>query len=340
MYIAALAVGQVSLVLRPFLFAVVIVLLLKPILEFLEGRGMNRVMALALTYVFFFALLTIVVLFLVPMGITEVNQLIKAWPQYQKSVTDALANWQTSYRAFSLPPQATSALDATVNSAQATALKALSQIPSYTISFISLLLDFVLAPLIAFFLLKDRASISRGFFRMVPEAWRPESKYLTYRMNVVIQDVLRIMLILAIIVSVLGSLGLLLAGVPYALLLGVVNGFLQIIPYIGPVAGTVPAIIVAWVTKGGWYALGVGIYFVILTQVASVILAPVMMKDRIGVHPVLVIFILLLFGALFGFWGVVLAVPTAAIINELAAFILMTEEERTTAIRAEGIAVE
>ncbi len=340
LYFAALAVGQVSLILRPFLFAVIIVLLLKPILEFLEGRGMNRVMALALTYLFFFALLTIFLLFLVPMGVTEVNQLIKEWPKYQKSVTDAMNNWQNSYRAFSLPPQATKALDATVKSAQATALSALSHIPSYTISFISLLLDFVLAPLIAFFLLKDRASISRGFFRMVPEAWRPESKYLTYRMNVVIQDVLRIMLILAIIVSVLGSIGLLIAGVPYALLLGVINGFLQIIPYIGPVAGTIPAIIVAWVTKGGWYALGVGVYFIILTQVASVVLAPVMMKDRIGVHPVLVIFILLLFGSLFGFWGVVLAVPAAAIINELAAFTLMTEEERTAAIKAEGITVE
>jgi predicted PurR-regulated permease PerM len=324
-------------VLRPFLFAAVIVLLLKPILEFLEGRGMNRILALALTYVFFFLVLTVVMLFLVPIGVNEINQLIKAWPGYQKDVTHAITNWQVSYRAFSLPPQATKAIDAAFSGAQATLLDALSRVPSYTVSFISLMLDFVLAPLIAFFLLKDRAAISHGFFRLVPEAWRPESKYLTYRVNVVIQDVLRIMLVLAVIVSIAASIGLLIGGIPYALLLGFVAGFLQIIPYIGPVAGTIPAVIVAWVTKNGWWALGVAVYFTILTQVASTILAPVMMKDRIGVNPVLVLFILLLFGALFGFWGVVLAVPSAAIINEIAAFALLTEDERAAAIHAEGI---
>ena len=340
MYIAAQVVGQIGLVLRPFLFAIIIVLLLKPILEFLEGRGMPRVMALALTYVFFFTLLIVVMLFLVPMVISEVNQLVTAWPDYQNNVTHAVTGWQTSYRAFSLPEQATKTLDAAFAGAQSSTLAALTKIPSYTVSFISLLLDFVLAPLIAFFMLKERAAISRGFFRLVPEAWRPESKYLTYRMNIVIQDVLRIMFMLAIIVSVLASIGLLIARVPYALLLGFIVGFLQIIPYIGPVAGIIPAVIVTWVTQGGWYALGIGIYFVVLTQVASIVLTPVMMKGKVGVNPVLVIFVLLLFGSLFGFWGVVLAVPASAVINEIAVFALLTDEERAAAIQAEGIAVE
>lgn len=324
---------------RPFMFAAIMVLLLKPLLAYLEDKGMNRTYALGLTYVFFFALLVIILVFLIPVGISEINQLIKAWPGYQSAVNSSIAGWQTSYRAFALPAQATEALDSTIASAQAATFRILTKVPSYTVSIISLLLDFVLAPLIAFFILKDRAALAQGFFRMVPEAWRPESKYLAYRMNLVIQDVLRIMLLLAIIVSILASAGLFLAGIPYAVLLGFIGGFLQIIPYIGPVAGTAPAVIVAWITKGGWYALGIGIYFTLLTQIASVVLTPIMMKDKVGVNPVLVLFILLLFGSLFGFWGVVLAVPAAAVVNEIGVFVLMSEDERTAAIKSEGIPV-
>lgn len=331
--------GQISLVLRPFMFAAIMVLLLKPLLVYLEDKGVNRTMALALTYVFFFALLVVILLFLIPIGISEINQLIKAWPGYQTSVNNSVSQWQTSYRAFALPPQATEALDSVLVSVQTATFRILTKVPSYTVSILSLLLDFVLAPLIAFFVLKDRAALSHGFFRMIPEAWRPESKYLAYRLNIVIQDVFRIMLLLAIIVSIMASAGLFIAGIPYALLLGFIGGFLQVIPYIGPVAGTIPAVIVAWITKGGWYALGIGIYFTLLTQIASVVLTPIMMKDKVGVNPVLVIFILLLFGALFGFWGVVLAVPAAAVINEIAVFYLMNDGERLQAIKSEGIAV-
>jgi predicted PurR-regulated permease PerM len=336
-YISSWAIGQIGLVMRPFFFAVIMVVLLKPILDFLENKGMNRTAALAVTYIFFFALLVIILVFLIPAGISEVNQLIKAWPGYQKAVNSSVVHWQSSYRTFAMPAQVTNALDSALADAQTSTFKILTKIPSYTVSFISLLLDFVLAPLIAFFILKDRAALSKGFFKVVPEAWRPESKYLAYRMNVVIQDVLRIMLLLAVVVSILATAGLFIARVPYAVLLGFIGGFMQIIPYIGPVAGTLPAVIVAWITKGGWYALGIGIYFAVLTQIASVVLTPIMMKDRVGVNPVLLLFILLLFGALFGFWGIVMAVPAAAVIHEIGAFALMTEDERAEAIKSEGI---
>lgn len=314
--------------------------MLKPVLEFLEHRGINRTMALAVSYIVGLAVLGIVLGFLVPLVGSEVNQLIKAFPRYTKEMNSAVIYYQARLADFRLPANATQALDAALTSAQSATYSVLRKAPSYTMSVISLVLDFIMAPLIAFFILKDRAEISRGFFNKVPEAWRPESMYLVFRINIVIQGVFRVMLILAVVVSVLATIGCYIAGIPYALFLGAVCGFLQIIPYIGPIVGIVPAVIVAFVVKGGWFALGIGIYFTVLTQVASLVLTPIMMKDRVGVPPILVIFILLLFGALFGFWGVVLAVPAAAIINEIAIFAFMTPEERSKAIKAEGIPVD
>lgn len=332
--------GEISIVLRPIFFALVIVFLLKPILEFLENRGLNRVMALALTYLFFFVLLGIVLGVLVPVVSGEVSQLVKAFPRYARDINDAVKNYQSHLSTLRMPPQAAKAVDSVLASTQSTTLSVLGQAPSYGMSILSLLLDFVLAPLLAFFILKDRSMLSRSFFNVVPEAWRPESIYLLYRINIVIQGVFRVMIILAVVVSLLATIGLIISGIPYALLLGFFGGFVQIVPYIGPIVGTVPAVIVAWVTRGGWYALGIGIYFIVLTQLASMVLTPIMMKDKVGVHPILVLLVLLISGALFGFWGVVLAVPAAAIINEAAAFALMSDEERSAAMLAEGISVD
>jgi predicted PurR-regulated permease PerM len=339
-YLVWQGIAQIGLILRPFFFALVIAFVLKPILEFLEKRGMNRTVALALTYVFFFVVLGVVLGFLIPMFSNEIRGLVNSFPKYSRDMNDVFAYWQMRLAAFRLPAQAAKALDATLTNAQNSTYIVLTRAPSYTMSLLSLILDFFLSPLIAFFILKDRASISRGFFRIVPAAWRPEAMYLTYRINIVIQGVFRVMLMLALVVSILASIGLFVAGVPYALLLGFICGILQVIPYIGPVVGILPAVIVAFVVKGGWFAFGIGIYFTVLTQVASLVLTPVMMKDRVGVPPILVIFILLLFGSLFGFWGVLLAVPSAAIINEIAIFGLMTDQERHEAILAEGISVD
>ncbi len=339
-YLIWRGVAEISLILRPFFFALVIAFILKPVLEFLEKRGMNRTVALALTYVCFFTVLGIIVGFLIPIISNEISDLVNAFPKYARDMSETFAYYQMRLAAFRLPDQATKALSSTMTNIQTWTYSFLQQAPRYTMSFVSLIIDFFLSPLIAFFILKDRASISRGFFRLVPEAWRPEAMYLTFRINIVVQGVFRVMLILALLVSVLASIGLFVTGIPYAILLGFVCGVFQVIPYVGPVVGVVPAVVVAYAVKGGWFALGIGVYFAILTQVASLILTPIMMKDRVGVPPILVIFILLLFGSLFGFWGVVLAVPSAAIINEIAIFALMNDKERDEAIRAEGIPVD
>lgn len=336
-YVLVQAVDAVSIILRPLIFAGAIVFLLKPILAFLERKGVPRTLALALTYIFFIALVLVILLVLIPIVITEVNQLIKTFPAYSKTVEKAFHAYQAKYRAFRLSPQATKIVQSVLASLQASTVSTLSRIPSFTISFLSLLLDFILAPLIAYFILVDRANISKGVAKVVPEAIRPHALYLVYRLNTAIESVLTIMLAIAFFVAVLCSAGLLVLGVPYAVLLGFFAGFVQIIPYIGPVAGTIPAVVVASITKSGWYALGVAVYFTALTQVASLVLTPIMMRERVGVHPLIVIVALLLGGALFGFWGVLLAVPVAAVIHEIATFLLLTSEERDKLVAPMGV---
>ncbi len=329
-------IGAVGVVIRPVVFALVIVFLITPVLNYLEKKGLPRVVALVLTYLFFIALLTGIMLFVAPIVVSEVNQLANTMPKYSQLIDSALTEYQTNYDAFKLSPQANRMIDSVLESVQSSVISILSGIPGYTISVLSLLLDFILAPLIAFFILVDRSRLANGMAALVPKAIRPQTMYLVYRLTTAVEGVLRVMLVLALFIALLCSFGLFVAGVPFALLLGFFAGFVQVVPYVGPIAGVVPIVIVAWIAKSGWYALGIGIYFMLLTQITSLILYPIMMREHVGVHPLLVIIAMLLGGALFDVWGVLAALPAAAIINEIGSFLLLPKEEQQRLVKEYG----
>lgn len=329
-------VDMVSVVLRPFIFATVIVLVLRPGLTFMEKRGVPRLLALALAYIAFFAGLTLIMLFLVPLIITEVNQLIKAFPSYSRMLEQTVLRLQDRYNAFRSTPQARQMIQSVLTNVQESGLSALGNVPGVTISFLSLILDFVLAPIIAFFVLMDRARIRRGLARLLPERIRPQSMYVAYRINTALTAVLRTMLIIALTLGTFYSIGLFIIGVPYALIIGFAGGILELIPYVGPFISLVIAVIVTAATKGGWYAFGIAIYFFVLGNLESVLITPLLMKGQVGAPPLLSVTVLLLGGALFGFWGALLALPLAAITYEIGSFLLASPEEKQQLVREFG----
>lgn len=333
LYGLARILGEISLVLRPFIFALLIVFILKPLLAFLEERGLPRSLALVLTYLFFFAILIVILFFLVPVIVSEVNAFVKAFPSLARAAERAIRGYQARYQTVRIPPQATKMLDSALSGLQDSTIRFLSNLPGFTVSLLSLILDFVLAPLIAFFILIDRDRIGQAIISLIPKSFKDEGLYLARRLNTAIEGYLRIMLLLAVIVGIFSSIGLSVMGIPYAVLLGFFAGFVQIIPYLGPILAIIPPALIALFTKSTWFAVAVIIYLTVLTQVGSLVLAPVLLRQHVGLHPVWVIFALLLGGALFGFWGVVLAIPVAAVIYEIASFLLLSPEERKIRMR-------
>ncbi|MFZ3062627.1 MAG: AI-2E family transporter [Actinomycetota bacterium] len=333
LYGLARILGEISLVLRPFIFALLIVFILKPLLAFLEERGLPRSLALVLTYLFFFAILIVILFFLVPVIVSEVNAFVKAFPSLARAAERAIRGYQARYQTVRIPPQATKMLDSALSGLQDSTIRFLSNLPGFTVSLLSLILDFVLAPLIAFFILIDRDRIGQAIISLIPKSLKDEGLYLARRLNTAIEGYLRIMLLLAVIVGIFSSIGLSVMGIPYAVLLGFFAGFVQIIPYLGPILAIIPPALIALFTKSTWFAVAVIIYLTVLTQVGSLVLAPVLLRQHVGLHPVWVIFALLLGGALFGFWGVVLAIPVAAVIYEIASFLLLSPEERKIRMR-------
>ena len=170
-------------------------------------------------------------------------------------------------------------------------------------------------PILMFYLLMDWHMVMRRLDRLVPRRWLPKVHELSGETNALLSQYLRGQILVMLILAALYSLGLAIAGFEVALPVGVFTGLAVFIPYIGFGLGLTLAVLAALLQFGSWYGLGaVAVVYGIGQCVESFYLTPRLVGERIGLHPLAVIFALLAFGQLFGFFGVLLALPTCAVL--------------------------
>jgi predicted PurR-regulated permease PerM len=170
--------------------------------------------------------------------------------------------------------------------------------------------------IITFYLLVDADNIVRTFLRLFPKSERPRVDDACRRVTTKVSAWLGGQLLLAAIIGSTAALGLWLMGVPYFYVLALVAAIGEMIPVVGPIIASIPAIIVAF-TVSPALGLGVIVFFVVQQQVENHVLVPKVMERQVGVSAVVVIIALLIGGSLLGIVGAVLAVPTAAILQVL-----------------------
>jgi predicted PurR-regulated permease PerM len=140
---------------------------------------------------------------------------------------------------------------------------------------------------------------------------------LARRMNAAVGGFFRGQLVVALIVGILASIGLFIIHLPFWLLIGMVAGFFNMIPLVGPYIGGIPALVIALTTKEPITGLWVILIMVAVQQIDNHFISPLVMQRVVKLHPVLVMLALLLGGTLGGFFGLLVAVPTAAILKIL-----------------------
>jgi len=173
----------------------------------------------------------------------------------------------------------------------------------------------VLVPVALFFLLKDWAQILSKTLWLVPERHRENVREASKEVHITLQGYLQGQLRVMLALSVYYSLGLLIAGFSGWLSIGLISGLLVFIPYAGFALGVLLAL-VSGLLELGWMQtlIAVGIIYGLGQLLESFVLTPKLVGDRVGLHPLAVIFALVFFGALFGFFGILIAVPLAAVI--------------------------
>lgn len=308
--------GKMSSALVPFLLATVIVFMFKTPVALLERRGMKRGLAVGLCYLIGFVVFGAALGFLVPALVEQVREFVVAFPRYYDRASEMLLDMQTRYQALIVPPWLEEALanlqeTITKQSAEWSATLA-KEVFSVGGSAVSLLGNFVLALVVGFWVLKDLPVINKEAVLLAGPRRRDEAGIVTQKVSRILGGYLRGQMILSSATAVVVTIGLSIVGVPYSLVIGLLAGVFNVIPWIGPaLTAVIAGIAAAFVSP--LHIVGALVVCVGAQQVTEIFIQPRVMSEQVDLHPLLVIFSLLAGGTLFGFTGLVLAIPVAAI---------------------------
>ena len=317
-----------SAILLPFVVGMAVAYFLDPAVDWLERRRLPRGLATAAVIVAFFALIILIFLLFVPVLQQQVTNFVTDVPSLAESLrskTDALLI--RLQQQAGVPPEDVRSLQQAA-SGQATkaldwAAQLLGDLLHGGLALVNLLSLVFVTPVVAFYLLRD-------WDRMVARinTWLPLRHAATIRAQAreidhTLSGFARGQSLLCLLLGAYYAVGLTGAGLEFGLIIGLVTGFLSFVPYVGSITGAVTSISLALVQFDDYRRVLVvaGIYLIGQT-LEGYVFQPLLVGDRVGLHPVWIIFALLAGGTLFGFVGILLAVPVSAMIGVLCRFAL------------------
>ena len=306
-------------ILMPFVFGALIAYLGDPLVDKLEKLRLSRTVSVLVVFAFFLAILILGVLLVLPPLISEFETFFSALPGIYASIVN---DWIPSVRSYiSLSDDLI--VDTDWSSKISNNLSALSQVTkslaqqlaNSSVQFVGFVANLVLVPVVGFYLLRDWDIMISKILQLTPSGWRKRFRSLMDESDEAISAFIRGQLLVMLALAMIYSLGLSLLGIQMALVLGVTAGLASIIPYLGFVVGVTLASFAGYVQYNDWEMVGLVWMVFILGQILeSVFLTPILIGDKIGLHPVMVIFSLMAGGVIAGFVGLLVAIPIAAIV--------------------------
>lgn len=314
-----------SSILLPFLAGMALAYFLDPVADRLERLGLSRLMATIAILVAFVVVLALSLMIIVPLVVTQAAEFIQKMPGYITRLQEFLTDSQSTLLPDWLAGQMTTIKQ---NSAKlleqgASFLGTLfQQIWNSGLALLNILSLFVITPVVAFYLLLDWDRMVDRVDSWIPRDYVEVVRQIARDMNTTIAGFVRGQGSLCLILGLYYGIGLTMVGLNFGLLIGLFAGMISFIPYVGSLVGLVLALGVALVQFWPdyvWILLVLAVFFSGQFLEGN-ILQPKLVGKSVGLHPVWLMFALLAFGALFGFVGLLVAVPAAAAIGVLVRF--------------------
>ncbi len=325
-------------VLLPFAAAMALAYLLNPVADRLERLGFNRLGAVLLIMTAFAVVVALIVVLIMPVFWRQLASFLDALPSYVVKIEDLGARLANDHGASLLEKlgfcKAASAdlrnsTSELVNQAAqwgGTFVKSIWSIGAALIGLVSLL---VLTPVITFYMLLDWEKMIATVDSLVPLRHRQTVRDLARQIDAAMAGFLRGQSLVCLFLGLWYGVGLSLIGLNFGLLIGLSAGFLSFIPYVGSLTALVLSAIVA-IVQGWpeWRLLAMALGVVGAGQfLEGNVLSPKLVGESVGLHPVWLIFALLAFGSLFGFTGLIVAVPLAAAVGVILRFAVLRYRE-------------
>ena len=315
---AGLLLYQLAPILSPFLFGATLAYICVPLVDRLQGRRVSRALAVLLVLSLLLVLIVGVLLVLLPLVENQFSAFLRHVPDYIDWVRTRLLPWIGS--ALGLDIQLDFAhikelVRKSVASEQGVVQRLLPQLTTGGLALVGFFMAVLLVPVVLFYFLRDWHGMVRRIDELIPRRHHRGAATIAREIDGVLGEFLRGQLAVIGLMSLYYVCALWLAGLEFALPIGILSGVLVFVPYLGATVGLLLASLSGLVQFESlmplipvWIAFGIG------QMLEGMLITPWLIGDRIGLHPVIVIFALLAFGQIFGFFGVLLALPASAVL--------------------------
>lgn len=310
----------------PIILAGISYYLFNPIIDWLEKHKWKRGWAIALLYLVIIGLLILLFSFVIPAVKDQIVSLFKSFPGYWDQITQKFDEFSRS----SLFDQLKDKLNTNMSdimktlSTKGTSVinSAISSIGSIVGTVTEVVLAIVTTPLVLFYLLKDGKKLPDFLLKMLPVNGRAHTRQVLGEANHQISSYIRGQIIVSLCIGILLFIGYLIIGLPYALTLAIIAACTSIVPYLGPAIAITPAIIIAIVTSP-WLLIKLIIVWCVVQLLEGKFISPQVMGKTLKVHPITILFVILVAGNLFGVLGVIFAVPGYAVLKVIVTHVFI-----------------
>jgi predicted PurR-regulated permease PerM len=301
-------------ILTPFLLAAMLAYICNPMVERMQKKRLPRALATVMVLLLLAGAFVVMLLILLPLLVKQVRAIASQAPVYVDWLRNFAGPWLENLFGVQLEVGMIKEwLTEHLAEIQGFAAKLLPSLKSGGLALLNFLVNLVLVPVVLFYFLRDWNKLITLIDEVIPRRWHDQVTLIAREIDEVLGQFLRGQLLVMLGMSIFYTLGLWLAGLDYALSVGMIAGLVTFVPYLGVIIGVALATLTGllqfneftpllWV----WAVFGIG------NLLEGYVLVPRIVGDRIGLHPLAVIFALLAFGQLFGFFGVLLALPASA----------------------------
>jgi predicted PurR-regulated permease PerM len=314
-------------VITPFAISAGLAYLGDPMVDRLERLRffrwpISRTVSVVLVFVFMSALLGLVLLILVPLLTDQVRDLVRRAPEMLEWLVGTALPWVQARLGLDLlqldPEHLIETASAYWKEAGTALVGVLGSVSRGGQAALTWIMNLVLIPVVTFYLLRDWDRLVEGVRNLLPRSMEPAVSHVAREIDQVLGAFMRGQLMVMVALGLIYAIGLWLVGLDLAFIIGIGAGLLSIVPYLGTFIGVIAAVIAAlFQFQDILHVVLVLAVFGVGQSMEGMVLTPKLVGDQIGLHPVAVIFAVLAGGQLFGFLGVLLALPVAAALNVL-----------------------
>lgn len=326
-WIALEVLGRFQILLAPVVLSIALIYILNPLVNWLANRRIPRIIGAFIGFLLLLAILVGIGAAVAPLVGDQGSELASSFPEIYEDTTaqiedlaadmgfDRVELWSyDEMREFVADPEAQDAILSVV----------WDRLGEVTTGLLETVLVFVLAPVVAFYVLIDLPRVRKEAVSLIPEQHKPEVLHVSRRLGDAVGGFIRGQMLVALIVGIMTSVGFAIIGLNFWLIIGMIAGALNIIPFVGPWVGGFLGVVVGFVTADLRTAVLAALVALVVQQIDNHLISPNVLRATVHLHPAVIILLIVLGGGVGGIWGVLLVVPVAAIIKILAGHLWRT----------------